>query len=208
MKFTHYLVLTTPTEANLFTKLDANSGFWQVPLSESLRLLTTPFGRYCFNKLPFGITRAPEVFHKRMNSLLQGLDGTVRLIDDISIFSRDCNEQKERLIRVLRTLKEAGVTLNLEKCEFYKERVMFLGHLIDSEGIRLDPGKTKATCQMSQPKNISELKRFLGMANQLGKFSRNLAELTQSLCKLLSIKSVWQWTPAQENAFKAIKEEL
>ncbi len=102
----------------------------------------------------------------------EGRDGTVCLIDDILIFSRDHNEHKERLTRVLRRLKEAGVTLNLGKCEFYQERVAFLGHLIDPEGILPDPGKTKAICQMSQPNNISELRRFLGMANQLGKFSR------------------------------------
>ena len=112
--------------ANLFTKLDANSGIWQVPLLENSCLLTTfitPFGRYCFNKLPFGITSAPEVFQKRMNSLLHGLDGTVCLIDDILIFSRDRKEHKQRLT----SLKEAGVTLNLQTCKFYKERVTFQG---------------------------------------------------------------------------------
>ena len=197
--------------AKVFSKLDANSGFWQVPLSRSSHLLTTfitPFGRYCFNKLPFEIASAPEVFQKRMNNLLQGLEGTLCLIDDILMFSRNQKEHEKRLNAVLQKLQETGVTLNEEKCEFFQSKVIFLGHLVDQEGIKADPAKTSAICQMSSPTNISELRRFLGMVNQLGKFSHKLAELSQPLRTLLSKKVVWQWTQNQEQAFEAIKREL
>ena len=100
--------------ATVFSKLDANSGFWQIPLAQESRLLTTfitPFGRYCFNKLPFGITSAPELFQKRMKSILEGLNGVVCQMDDILIFGSSQDEHNSRLLAVLKRLKERNVTL-------------------------------------------------------------------------------------------------
>ena len=196
--------------AKVFSKLDANSGFWQIPLAKESRLLTTfitPYGRYCFNKLPFGISSAPELFQKRMNNILRGLEGVLCLMDDILIFAKDMEHHK-RVTSVLIRIKEAGVTLNMDKCEFAKSKITFLGHLIDENGIQADPAKTSSILQMEPPTNVPELRRFLGMVNQLGKFSRNLAELTQPLRELLSKKQAWLWGPNQEQAFSSIKNEL
>ena len=127
--------------ATVFSKLDANSGFWQIPLAKESRLLTTfitPFGRYCFNKLPFGITSAPELFQKRMKMILEGLSGIVCQMDDILIFGSSQEEHNSRLLAVLQRLKETNVTLNREKCEFSKKSVKFLGHLIDGQGSKQD----------------------------------------------------------------------
>ena len=197
--------------AKVFSKLDANSGFWQIPLAKESRLLTTfitPYGRYCFNKLPFGISSAPELFQKRMNNILRGLEGVLCLMDDILIFGKDMEEHHKRVTSVLKRIKEAGVTLNMDKCEFAKFKITFLGHLIDENGIQADPAKTSSILQMEPPTNVPELRRFLGMVNQLGKFSRNLAELTQPLRELLSKKQAWLWGPNQEQAFSSIKNEL
>ena len=197
--------------AKIFSKLDANSGFWQIPLAKESRLLTTfitPYGRYCFNKLPFGISSAPELFQKRMNNILRGLEGVLCLMDDILIFAKDMEEHHKRVTSVLIRIKEAGVTLNMDKCEFAKFKITFLGHLIDENGIQADPAKTSSILQMEPPTNVPELRRFLGMVNQLGKFSRNLAELTQPLRELLSKKQAWLWGPNQEQAFSSIKNEL
>ena len=151
---------------------------------QSSRLLTTfvtPSGQYCFNKLPFGISSAPELFQRRMSELLTGVQGTQCLMDDILVYGKNQAEHDQRLKAVLSRIEHAGVTLNIQKCEFSKRQLTFLGHVIGPEGITADPEKTKATAGMRQPTSVPELRRFLGMVNQLGKFTPNLAELTQPL---------------------------
>ena len=197
--------------ATIYSKLDANSGFWQIPLAEESRKLTTfltPFGRYCFNKLPFGISSAPELFQQRMSKLLEGLSGMVCLMDDILIFGSNTAEHDSRLEAALKRIEAAGVTLNPNKCEFRTTTVKFLGHIIDKGGIRADPEKTSAICKMEPPQNISELRRLMGMINQLGKFSPNIAEFSQPLRELLSPKRAWVWGPDQDRAFALLKAEL
>ena len=110
--------------AKIFSKLDANSGFWQIPLSPSSRLLTTfitPMGRYCFNKLPFGISSAPEHFQRRMSEILTDLPGVVCQMDDILVFGKTQDEHDKHLKAVLKQIEEANVTLSLQKCEFSKQ---------------------------------------------------------------------------------------
>ena len=197
--------------ATVFSKLDANSGFWQIPLSPESRPLTTfitPFGRYHFNKLPFGISSAPELFQRRMNSILEGLEGVVCLMDDVLVYGKDEAEHDARLLRVLERLEAVGATLNREKCAFKQSSVKFLGHLVGGDGVRADPEKTSAIREMETPQSVSDLRRFLGMVNQLGKFSLQISELTQPLRELLSTKRAWLWGPDQEQSFNQVKEEL
>ena len=159
--------------ANIFSKLDAHSGFWQIPLAEESHLLTTfvtPCGRYCFNKLPFGISSAPELFQNCVSNVLAGLEGVVCQIDDVLVFGKDQSEHDDRVVDALERFKKAGVTFNSEKCEFNKH-LKFLGQLIDADGIRADSEKASAILKMEPPTNISELRRFMGMANQLSTFS-------------------------------------
>ena len=180
--------------AQVFSKLDTNCGFWQIPLSEQSRMLTafiTPFGRFVFNKLSFGISSAPGHFQRRMQQIHNGQEGTICHMDDMLIHGRDQQEHDARLNGALKRIQEAGLILNPDKCKFSQDKLTFLGHVIDGRGISPDPSKTNAVLGMESPTNTTELRRFLGMVNQLGKFSAHLAELSQPLRELLSHKKGW-----------------
>ena len=113
-----------------------------------------------------------------------------------------------RLQAVRKRLSSAGITLNSRKCQFCKTSLAILGHVIDHRGITADPNKTTAIQQMETPKSASELCRFLGMVNQLRKFSPNIAELSKPLRELLSAKKSWLWTPKQDKDFTKLKKVL
>lgn len=182
--------------AKYFSKLDANSGYWQIELNpDSAKLTTfiTPFGRFHFNRLPFGITSAPEHYQRRMTEVVGDIEGVVCLVDDILVSGKTQEEHDQRLATDLSRLNDAGITLGLEKCEINKTSVRFLGQLVDETGVKPDPEKVQAICQMSAPKTVTEVRRFLGMINQLSKFSPHLANLTKPLRDLLSSKNQWSW---------------
>ena len=198
-------------DARIFSTLDANSGFWQIPLSLESALLTTfitPQGRYCFHRLPFGITSAPEHFQRRMSDLLSDLEGVVCMMDDILVYGRTTEEHDERLVRVLHKLRQAGLTLNRDKCQFSQTQVKFLGQVIDGSGVRPDPEKVRAIQNVQPPRNVGDVRRFLGMVNHLSKFSPNLSEKTTPLRELLNKQNQWVWGEPQERAFKEIKTAL
>ena len=102
----------------------------------------------------------------------------------------------------------SGLTLSREKCEFNKRRIKFLGQLVDETGVKPDPDKVHAIQAMEPPSNMSELRRFLGMVNQLSKFSPGLADKTKPLRDLLSSKNQWMWGHAQDDTLKQIKDAL
>uniref|UniRef100_A0A8C7WMF3 Gypsy retrotransposon integrase-like protein 1 n=2 Tax=Oryzias sinensis TaxID=183150 RepID=A0A8C7WMF3_9TELE len=197
--------------ARIFSKLDANMGFWQIPLTEESAKYTTfitPFGRYYFRRLPFGIASAPEHFQNRMSEVTNSLEGVVCHMDDVLVWGRTQEEHDTRLHVVLKRLQEAGISLNVEKCELSKQEVIFLGHVISANGISPDPSKTEAVKKMREPTNVSELRSFLGTVNQLGKFIPQLAERDKPLRDLLSKKIHWVWGIDQAQAFQDLKDSL
>lgn len=197
--------------AVIFSKLDANTGFWQIPLSkESAQLTTfiTPFGRFFFNRLPFGISSAPEHFSRKMMQVLEGCEGVICQMDDILVYGSGQEEHDTRLSIVLSKLHKAGFTLNKKKCEFSVKRIKFLGHEISNEGIRADEDKLKAIKDLNNPADITELRRFFGMVNQVAKFVPGLAELSQPLRELLKKDNEFLWTSIHTTAFNKIKSML
>ena len=204
-------VLAQLAEASVFSKLDANSGFWQIPLSAKSAPLTTfitPFGRFCFHRLPFGITSAPEHFQRRMSEILEGLEGVVCMLDDTLIYGKTQEEHDHRLQVALQRLKAAGVTLNQQKCLFSVSEITFLGQVISKHGIQPDPSKIEAINRMEAPTDVAGARRLLGTVNQLGKFIPNLAQITQPIRELLVKSNQWMWEEPQQTAFTKIKEAL
>ena len=129
-------------------------------------------------------------------------------MDDVLVFGSTQEEHDQRLMALLERIKAAGVSLNKEKCKFSVHTVKFLGHIVNKDGIKADPDKTSAILKMKPPQNVTELCRFMGLANQLGKFSCHLADITHPLRGLLSSKRAWLWGPEQESAFVKAKEAL
>lgn len=204
-------VLAQLAGAKVMTKLDANAGFWQIPLSEESSRLTTfitPFGRYCFHRLPFGISSAPEHFQRRMSEILTGIPNVVCMMDDVLVYGETLEEHDKHLREVLKRLQKAGMTLNNDKCKFAQTSLQFLGHIIDSSGVRPDPDKIQAIKEFKQPKNVGDVRRYLGMVNHMSKFAPNLAEATHPLRELLNKDSQWTWDEAQQTAFEKTKEML
>ena len=154
---------------------------------ESAKLTTfiTPFGRFMFRRLQYGISSAPEYFQKRMDKELTGLQGVLCHMDDILLIGRNKEEHEERLVKVLQHLKDSGIRPNPDKCLFSTSRLQYLGQVIDSDRIRKDPAKVKAITELPELKNVPDLRRFLGMVNQQMKFLPKLAQMTKLIRYLL-----------------------
>lgn len=197
--------------SKIFSKLDANSGFWQLPLDEESKLLTTFIcperGRFAFNRLPFGISSASEIFQRTMSQILEGIPGTICHMDDILIHAESRGTHNTRVRQVLERLQNAGLTLN-DKCEFSASSIKFLGHIVSAAGIQADPSKVEAIAKYPPPTNIKELQRFLGMINQTGKFLPHMASHTEPLRCLLQQDTDWLWDQPQQTAFQSLKDLL
>lgn len=194
-----------------FTKLDAASGFWSIPLSqESSKLCTfiTPFGRFRFLRLPFGINAAPEIFHSLMVKLFNDIKSIVIYIDDFLIAEPTKEAHDLKLKLVLDRARQIGLKFNKDKCVICAHEIKFLGHVFNSQGVLPDPTKVETICSMQPPKNVKELQRFLGMVNYLGSFIPNLSSQTTNLRQLLKKDVLWYWSTVHGTEFNKLKNLL
>ena len=141
--------------SSVFSKLDAASGFWQISLdreTEKLTTFVTPFGRYFFTHLPFGISLAPEIFQRIMNEIISDIKGIICYFINILCHDSATTEKHTLLLnQVKKRLQDIGLQLNNDKCEYYKSEIHFLGHVINKDGVKPDPLKVEAIVQMPQP---------------------------------------------------------
>ncbi|KAB0794830.1 hypothetical protein PPYR_11669 [Photinus pyralis] len=194
--------------SNYFSTLDANWGFWTIALDEeSSKLCTfiTPFGRFRFKRLPFGISAAPEIFHSTMTELFADIPNTVVYFDDLLIHAPTKEKHHEILEQVLKRAKEINLKFNLNKSQFCLNKVTYMGHVFSKEGMTPDPNKIKAIVDMSQPKNSQELQRFLGMLTYLSAYIKNFSEETQQLRILLKKNVIWNWDTNHTATFNKLK---
>ena len=204
-------VASNMARAKYFSKLDASSGFWHIPLEEeSTKLCTfnTPRGRYCFLRLPMGISSSPEVFHRTVEQLFEGMEGVKTVHDDIIVWGETEAQHDERLRKTLMKAREIGLRLNLSKCRFRVQTVTFLGDKISSDCIQPDPNKVTAVRDMPQPTTNTELQRYLGMVNFVGKFFPNLSARAVAQRSLLESKVEWQWLPEHKKEWQCLNEFL
>lgn len=204
-------ISTKMTGAKLYSKLDASSGFYQIPLdkdSSQLCTFATPFGRYRFLRMPFGISSAPEVYQKAMDKFFGDLEGVTCYIDDLCVWSTTIEEHIQRLETVFQRAQECGLKFNKTKCEFLKKEVTYLGHIFTQDGVQVDPRKVSAIQNMPTPQNRKDLLRFLGMVTYLNKFIPDMSAKTAPLRQLLEKDAEWQWTANHDKAFESLKESL
>lgn len=204
-------MLSLLSTGTMFSKLDANSGFWQVKLDDKSKLLTTfvtPWGRFCFRRMPFGISSAPEFFQRAMEKILVGLDGVICLMDDILVYGKTASDHWDKLYKVMDRIEKSGMTLKKEKCEFGCTEIKFLGHLVSRDGIQPDPDKIKAIMKINPPNSKREARRFTGMVNYVSKFSDKIAGICRPIYAVSGTKSQWFWGADQQSAFDEVKREL
>lgn len=204
-------LLSKINEGKCFSRIDLSHAYQQVELDDESRLLTTISthrGLFAYKRLCFGVSSAPGLFQRLMEKLFVGISGVIIFFDDILIYGSTWAEHDERLLVVMSKLEEAGLTARQEKCKFFKTEVKFLGFKIDERGIHVLEDKIKAIVAINSPQNVTELKRFLGMANYYAKFIRNYAQAVSPLYTLLRKDVEWSWRDEHQHAFCEIKKKL
>eukprot|EP00731_Ephydatia_muelleri_P035601 Em0140g4a len=165
-----------------------------------------PGSRY--KRLPIGVSSAPALFQRAMDTILQGLPGVVCYQDDILVTGKEIDEHLKNLERVFGRLKEFGLRLRLTKCKFLKESVEYLGHVISRNGICTSPKKIEVIQKAPIPLNVTELRSFLGIVNYYGKFIQSVADLCAPLNELLQKNTPWIWTATCMESFNQLKQAL
>lgn len=195
--------------AKYFSVLDANSGFWALKLDDAsadLCTFSTPFGRYQYLRLPFGLNCAPEVFHAKIKQYLEGLEGVDCFIDDIICWGKTKEEHDMRLKELLNRAREINLKFKKDKCLICVQEVTYLGHIFNASGMKVDTEKVKAIKNMPEPNDRKSLERFLGMTNYLAKFIPNYSEHIFPLTRLLKKDTVWHWDVGHKKTFEKLKQ--
>ena len=198
-------------KGKVFSKLDLSQAYLQCELTEEskkLLVINTSRGLLQPERLPYGVSQAPELFQKVMDQALQGLEGVLVYLDDILVASSSVEEHKKDLCKVMERLREYNITLNGTKCELFKRELNYLGHKITEEGIHPTEEKIQAIRNMKRPEDVKELQSMLGIVNFYRRFLPNLSTKLQPLNKLLQKEVCWKWTKDCEKVFQQLKTAL
>ncbi|GJU26812.1 putative reverse transcriptase domain-containing protein [Tanacetum coccineum] len=199
--------------SRVYSKIDLRSGYHQLRVHEediSKTAFKTRYGHYEFQVMPFGLTNAPTVFMDLMNRVCKPyLDRFVIVfIDDILIYSKSRKEHEGHLKLILNLLKKEELYAKFSKCEFWLSKVQFLGHVIDSEGIHVDPAKIKAIKDWASPKTPTEIRQFLGLAGYYRRFIKGFSKIARPMTKLTQKSVKFEWGEKAEAAFQLLKQKL
>jgi hypothetical protein len=199
--------------AKVFSKVDLRSGYHQIriyPEDVPKTAFTTQYGLYEYLLMSFGLTNAPAHFMYLMNSVfMPELDKfVVMFIDDILIYSKSKEEHADHLRIVLTRLREHQLHAKFSKCEFWLDKVQFLGHVLSAEGVAVDPSKVKDILDWRPPTTVYQVRSFLGMAGYYRRFIPDFSRIAKPITKLLKNHVKFVWSPECDKAFEKLKKLL
>nr|GEZ71858.1 putative reverse transcriptase domain-containing protein [Tanacetum cinerariifolium] len=199
--------------SNIYLKIDLRSSYHQLRVREQDILKTafrTRYGHYEFQVMPFGLTNAPTVFMDLMNQVCKPYleKFVIVFIDDILIYSKNEKEHEEHLKAILGFLKEEKLYSKFSKYKFWILKIQFLGHVIDSRGIHVDPAKIESIKDWASPKTSTEIHQFLGLAGYYRRFIERFSKIAKPITKLTQKKVKFEWGDKQEAAFQLLKQKL
>nr|AAM00956.1 Putative polyprotein [Oryza sativa Japonica Group] len=199
--------------ATVFSKIDLRSGYHQLRIKEEdipKTAFTTRYGLFECTVMSFGLTNAPAFFMNLMNKVfMEYLDKfVVVFIDDILIYSRTKEEHEEHLRLALEKLREHQLYAKFSKCEFWLSEVKFLGHVISAGGVAVDPSNVESVTNWKQPKTVSEIRSFLGLAGYYRRFIENFSKIAKPMTRLLQKDVKYKWSEECEQSFQELKNRL
>ncbi|XP_051784491.1 uncharacterized protein K02A2.6-like [Erpetoichthys calabaricus] len=201
-------VFTQLRGAKMFSTIDLRNAYHQVPLHEDSRDITafiTHDGLFHFKRVPYGLASAPSAFQRMMSLILAGQDGVQCYLDDIIVYGDSPSVHEHRLQAVLHCLHDSGLQLNMEKCQFRKTELTFLGHRISSAGLQPNVEHIRAVTEAPPPHDVSSLRSFLGLTAWYSKFIPNYATVVEPLRELLRNSGGFSWTNMAQESYDCIK---
>ena len=205
-----------------FSIIDLQKGYYQIPLSERSKEITAfacPFGFFQWTGMPMGLKNAPASFQRMMDKCLAGLawQSCMVYLDDIVVFSQDWDTHLRHVAEVLQRLRDVGVTCNLRKCQFARQELKYLGHVISGDTVRPNPEKVEAVKEFPVPTTVAQLRTFLGMTSYFREFIRDYAKMAAPLTGLLKegtgrrrdvTNLEGRWGPGEQDAFVGLRDAL
>ena len=208
-------ILPELSKARVFSTVDMKSGYWHCVLSPKSSVVTsfaTPYGRYRWRRLPFGLSASSEIFQKHLNQALENLPGVLCIADDILIYGTgEADEEAtadhdKSLQSLLKRCLDRSIVLSPEKMKLRLKEVPYMGHLLTSAGLKPDPAKVEAITKMPKPQDIEGVQRLNGFINYLAKFLPKLSDVMEPIRRLTRKDTQWQWSTEQDKAFQNVQK--
>ncbi|UYV77464.1 K02A2.6-like [Cordylochernes scorpioides] len=196
-------------KADYYTVLDVKSAYWHVPVANECRdllVMATPFGKFRYSRLPFGLNISAQIFVEMMTNIFKNSFRNVTYVDDLLIYADNIEEHNEKLKGILEIARRNNIKFDLTKAQICKKEVSFLGHMVSKNGIDPEPNKVDKVINLKKPEDKKSLQRVMGLYNYLGNFIPNLAASTSNIRGILKKNVVWHWGPRQDTEFHHIKE--